>query len=191
MMSLRETMRSGPEARPSKPWPRHVVDQTGWLRAIREISKGQGDLLSLWSDGAEVHMAILDHESSEIGLVSFECRDGRFPSVAHLHPPAMRLERAIQDIYGLVGQGLARSAPLARSWTLGPAPSGARGAGLRSHRRTHTNFCRRKARRCIRFRSVPSMPASSSRAISASRPTASSSSASRNGWVTSTRELTS
>lgn len=62
MMSLRETMRSGRPAGRSKPWPRHVVDQTGWLRAVREISKGRGDLLSLWSDGGEVHMAILDHE---------------------------------------------------------------------------------------------------------------------------------
>ena len=112
MMSLRETMRSGREARHSKPWPRRVIDQTGWLRAIREISKGQGDLLSLWSDGAEVHMAILDHESSEIGLVSIECPDGRFPSVSHLHPPAMRLERALQDIYGLAAKGL----PDVRPW---------------------------------------------------------------------------
>ncbi len=112
MMSLRDTMRSGRKAGHSKPWPRHVLDQTGWLRAIREISKGQGDLLSLWSDGAEIHMAILDHESSEIGLVSIECPDGRFPSVSHLHPPAMRLERALQDIYGLAAKGL----PDVRPW---------------------------------------------------------------------------
>ena len=111
MMSLRETMRSGRPAGRSKPWPRHVVDQTGWLRAVREISKGRGDLLSLWSDGGEVHMAILDHESSEIGLVSFESADGSFPSVAHLHPPAMRLERTIQDIYGIAARGLPDTRP--------------------------------------------------------------------------------
>jgi Ni,Fe-hydrogenase III large subunit len=112
MMSLRETMRSGREAGPSKPWPRHVVDQTGWLRAVREISNGKGDLLSLWSDGAEVHMAILENESSHLGLISIECSDGSFPSVAHLHPPAMRLERTIQDIYGITAKGL----PDPRPW---------------------------------------------------------------------------
>jgi Ni,Fe-hydrogenase III large subunit len=111
MLSLRETMRSGREAGHSRPWPRHVVDQTGWLRAIREISKGQGDLLSLWSDGADVHMAILDHESSEIGIVSIDCPEARYPSVAHLHPPAMRLERAIQDIYGISAKGLSDVRP--------------------------------------------------------------------------------
>lgn len=112
MLSLRETMQSGREAGHSKPWPRHVIDQTGWLRAIREISKGQGDLLSFWSDGADVHMAILDHESSQIGLISHECPDGVFPSVSRLHPPAMRLERAIQDIYGIAAKGL----PDGRPW---------------------------------------------------------------------------
>jgi len=112
MMSLRETMRSGREAGHSKPWPRRLVDQTGWLRAIREISKGQGDLLSLWSDGSDVHMAILEHDSSEIGLVTIACPEGRFPSVAHLHPPAIRLERTIQDIYGIAAKGL----PDARPW---------------------------------------------------------------------------
>ena len=106
MISLRATMRGGRGIEQSRPWPRHVVDQTSWLRAIREISKGQGDVLSLWSDGADVHMAVLDHESSDIGIVTIECPEGRFPSVGHMHPPAVRLERAIRDIYGLQAHGL-------------------------------------------------------------------------------------
>jgi Ni,Fe-hydrogenase III large subunit len=112
MMSLRETMQSGTAVRHSQPWPRHVVEPAAWLRSIREISKGEGDLLSLWSDGAEVHMAILERQSSQIGLISVECPEGLYPSVAHLHPPAMRLERAIQDIYGLTAKGL----PDPRRW---------------------------------------------------------------------------
>ncbi|QGM46529.1 NADH-quinone oxidoreductase subunit C [Methylocystis heyeri] len=112
MMSLRETMLRGREARACRPWPRHVVDHSVWLRAARELGKGRGDMLGLWSDGAEVHMAILDHETSQIGLLSIDCPEGRFPSVAHLHPPAMRLERAIGDIYGLAAQGL----PDRRRW---------------------------------------------------------------------------
>ncbi len=105
MISLRMTMRGGREIEHSRPWPRHVVDHTSWLRVIREISKGQGDMLGLWSDGADVHMAIFDHESSDIGIVTVECPDGRFSSVGHMHPPAIRLERAIRDIYGLRADG--------------------------------------------------------------------------------------
>ena len=105
-------MRSGSRIAQSKPWPRYVIDQTAWLRAIREISKGKGDMLSLWSDGVGVHMAILERESSEIGLVTLECPDGHFPSAAHLHPPAIRFERALQDIQGIRAKGL----PDARRW---------------------------------------------------------------------------
>jgi Ni,Fe-hydrogenase III large subunit len=112
MMSLRETLQSGREVQGSRPWPRHILDQTGWLRAIREISKGQGDMLSLWCDGSDVHMAVLDHESSQIGLITIGAPDGRFPSVARLHLPAIRLERAIQDIYGITAKG----SPDARPW---------------------------------------------------------------------------
>ena len=59
MISLRETMRGGREIEQSRPWPRHVIDHASWLRAIREISKGQGDMLGLWSDGADVHMLLI------------------------------------------------------------------------------------------------------------------------------------
>src|SRR5260370_27568787 len=44
-------------------------------------------------------MALL--EEGEIVVVTIECRDGKFPSVGQLHPPAIRLERTIQDLYGL------------------------------------------------------------------------------------------
>ncbi len=111
-MSLRTTMFGGRPTESSRPWPRQVVDQTGWLRVIREISKGHGDMLGLWSDGADVHMAVLDHESSDIAIVTVECSQGRYLSVGHMHPPALRLERAIRDIYGLQAEGLAD----ARSW---------------------------------------------------------------------------
>ncbi len=105
-------MRGGRPVEHSGPWPRHVIDQTRWLRVIREISKGNGDMLGLWSDGLDVHMVLLDHESSEIGIVSIECPNGRFPSVGHMHPPALRLERMISDIYGLHADG----SPDVRSW---------------------------------------------------------------------------
>jgi Ni,Fe-hydrogenase III large subunit len=112
MISLRMTMRGGRRVEQCRPWPRHVVDQTSWLRVIREISKGHGDMLGLWSDGADLHMAILDHESSDFGIVTLECPNGRFPSVGHMHPPALRLERAIRDIYGLQADG----SPDLRNW---------------------------------------------------------------------------
>jgi Ni,Fe-hydrogenase III large subunit len=55
-------------------------------------------------------MALL--EGSEIVVVTIECPDGKFASVGQVHPPAIRLERAIQDLYGLEPLGL----PDRRPW---------------------------------------------------------------------------
>lgn len=105
MPSLREAMTRGRPVAEARPWPRHIVDHTNWLRLIREVSKGQGDLLSLWGDASNAHMAIRDHATTQIAVVTIECPQGRFPSVAHMHPPALRLERAIHDLYGLKPEG--------------------------------------------------------------------------------------
>ena len=48
----------------------------------------------------------------EILVVSLACPDRRFPSVGALHPPAIRLERAIRDLYGFEPVG----APDPRPW---------------------------------------------------------------------------
>jgi Ni,Fe-hydrogenase III large subunit len=112
MRVLQDGMTKGQPVAQARGWPRYVVDQAHWLWVIREISKGQGDMLSLWSDGSDVHMAILDHVSSQIGIVTIECPERRFPSVARLHPPASRFERAICDLYGLEAEGT----PDARRW---------------------------------------------------------------------------
>ena len=112
---------------------------------------------------------------SGIGVLSLDCPDGRFPSIGRLHPPAIRLERAIRDLFGIERRRVhADHAPVARPsrWT---------------RRSRCYASCRSRARACIRFRSVPSMPASSSPAISASPPTARPSCGSRSGWAMSTR----
>jgi Ni,Fe-hydrogenase III large subunit len=47
-------------------------------------------------------MAILEDASQKFAILSLPCSDGRFPSIGCLHPPAIRLERAIMDLVGLV-----------------------------------------------------------------------------------------
>ena len=82
-----------------RPWPRFTIDVDGWLAAAKHLATGEGTLLGLWTDGAAVHMAMLEENS--VTVFSIACPDGRFPSVGALHAPAIRLERAIQDLYGL------------------------------------------------------------------------------------------
>ncbi len=57
-------------------------------------------------------MAIIAETTGEIVVISLACPARKFPSVGALHPPAIRLERAIHSLYGLTPVG----APDARPW---------------------------------------------------------------------------
>jgi Ni,Fe-hydrogenase III large subunit len=109
---LNESMSKGEPVTHARGWPRHVVDPAAWLERVGHIADGRADMLGLWSDGEAVHMAILERSDKRIGIVTLECPDRRFPSVGRLHPPALRLERAIRDIYGIEAQ----DSPDVRRW---------------------------------------------------------------------------
>ncbi len=95
-----------------RPWPRVIVNADGWRRAGEELKAGNWTLLGLWGDTGAVHMAVLDEGAGDVAVLTIECRDGTFPSVGAMHSPAIRLERAIHDLYGLVPVG----APDPRPW---------------------------------------------------------------------------
>lgn len=94
-----------------RPWPRAVVGPAGWQGAIDELVAGRVTLLGLWGEPESVHMALIG-AASEIAVISYECNDGTFPSVATAHAPALRLERTIHDLFGLDAIG----ADDIRSW---------------------------------------------------------------------------
>src|SRR5262245_13121483 len=87
-----------------KPWPRVVVDEDVWRQAILGLAAGEATLLGLWSDRADVHLAMVQ-EPGDVLVISLAAREGRFPSVAYTDAPALRLERAIRDLYGLEPEG--------------------------------------------------------------------------------------
>jgi hypothetical protein len=88
-----------------RPWPRVIVGADEWRHASEALKTGTWTLMSLWGDTRAVHMAVLDETIADIAVLTFECRDETFPSVGALHPPAIRLERAIHDLYGLTPVG--------------------------------------------------------------------------------------
>src|SRR5437870_3136511 len=94
-----------------RPWPRLVVDEDGWRFAASRLSAGSWRLLGLWGDIGGVHMAVLDEGARGIAVVTIPCPDGRFPSVGAVHPPAIRLERAVRDLYGLEPVGCPDTRP--------------------------------------------------------------------------------
>jgi Ni,Fe-hydrogenase III large subunit len=59
-------------------------------------------------------MAVMQNASNECSVLSVACEGNRYPSVGRLHPPALRLERAAHDLYGLEPEGLADARPWLR-----------------------------------------------------------------------------
>jgi Ni,Fe-hydrogenase III large subunit len=94
------------QAGAQRPWPRAIVDDAAWTGIARDLAAGRWTLVSLWAEQPAVHMALFDEKTGDIGVVTCECRLERFPSVGAIHPPAIRLERAIRDLYGLEPSGL-------------------------------------------------------------------------------------
>jgi Ni,Fe-hydrogenase III large subunit len=94
-----------------RPWPRTVVTAEAWRTAIGLLGTPGWSLLGLWGDRAEVHMALHHEPSAEIGVVSLDCPDRAFPSVARTHPPALRLEATIRDLFGLQAEGTPEPRP--------------------------------------------------------------------------------
>jgi Ni,Fe-hydrogenase III large subunit len=94
-----------------RPWPRVVVDESGWGFVVGQLAAGQWTLLGLWGDPGAAHMAVLDAGPREAAVVTIECPQTRFPSVGARHPPAIRLERALRDLFGLEPVGLPDTRP--------------------------------------------------------------------------------
>jgi Ni,Fe-hydrogenase III large subunit len=94
-----------------RPFPRAVVDAAVWRLAARHLAAGDCTLLSVWGEPDRVHMALLEDDGS-IGVLTIDCPDGHYPSIGALHPPAIRLERALRDLYRIEPAGL----PDRRPW---------------------------------------------------------------------------
>jgi Ni,Fe-hydrogenase III large subunit/Ni,Fe-hydrogenase III component G len=111
MSSLTEALGAGLRVEAQRPWSRVIVTPKTWNFVTKELAEGHLILLGLWGDGDAVHMALLNEEPVDIGVITVECVNGRFPSVGASHPPAIRLERAIRDLYGLEPDGLPDQRP--------------------------------------------------------------------------------
>ena len=109
--SLGELMREGRLAPHHRPWPRAVLTPQAWHAAIGLLGAPGVALLGLWGDRDEVHMALCHEESGKIVVVSLDCPDRRFPSIARSHPPALHLEAAIRDLFGLQADGTPEPRP--------------------------------------------------------------------------------
>ena len=111
MPSLTDLIRQCHKAPQHRPWPRAVVDASLWSLVANELAQGRCGLLALWGEPSAVHMAIIDQAAAEVAVLSLDCPDHVYPSVGLRHPPALRLERTINDLFGLSALGLPDTRP--------------------------------------------------------------------------------
>jgi Ni,Fe-hydrogenase III large subunit len=93
-------------------WPQFVVVSDSWREIGEALREGKLDLLGLWGDAGAVHCALYEPASRQIMSAAIEVREGKAPSLAQFHAPAMRLERAANDLFGIEFVGL----PDPRPW---------------------------------------------------------------------------
>jgi Ni,Fe-hydrogenase III large subunit len=84
-------------------WATLKVETDDWRRAIETVASGRRTLVGLWGEPGAVRMAT--QGGGETGILELACPAGVFPSVGARHAPAIRLERALRDLTGLVGEG--------------------------------------------------------------------------------------
>jgi Ni,Fe-hydrogenase III large subunit len=111
MSTLTDLMSKGGPVNNHRPWPRAGVHPALWHTLANLLGEGRLTLLGLWADPQTVHAAVGDEAAGDVGVISFDCTDGRFPSIGARHAPALRLERAIHDLFGLEPQGTPDSRP--------------------------------------------------------------------------------
>ncbi len=115
MTRLANIAAQGKQVDGHRPWPRFVVTADAWRSAADELANGDATLFGLWADAdaeVSVHMAVGEGSNGAMMVLSLACPDATFPSIGAVHPPAIRLERAIGSLYGLEAVG----SPDTRPW---------------------------------------------------------------------------
>jgi Ni,Fe-hydrogenase III large subunit len=92
-------------------WPRREVDKTAWVECAEALGRGEGELFALFAEVDRVHMALRGAGDDATRIITVKVEEGRYPSIGAHHAPAIRLERAIRDLFGLEPQGLPDTRP--------------------------------------------------------------------------------
>jgi Ni,Fe-hydrogenase III large subunit len=104
-VTLLDFLSIGREVAGHKPWPRFQLDPPGWRAFEDRLAAADWVLLAEWAEPNEVHAAFRDDQTGDVAVVSHPCLNHRFVGLGKRRPGAIRIERAIADLYGLAAQG--------------------------------------------------------------------------------------
>ena len=89
---------------------RFTVSPDVWEELAKMLGMGI-DLMGLWADHAQVHMALHDAATHDFALASVDLDGNSYPSASAHHPPALLPERIIRDLFGIEPSGLPDDRP--------------------------------------------------------------------------------
>ena len=104
-VTLMEFLSAGQPVAEHRPFPRFRLDSSSWHGMIEQMPSAEWTVMALWGEPDEVHVALRDEENGQIAVASHPCPEHRFYSMAKVRPCAIRLERAIHDLWGLAPMG--------------------------------------------------------------------------------------
>ncbi len=107
---------------PASFWRSEPVDGAAWEGLAARLGKGETALLGLWAESHCVYLAYLRSDGGGISVARLAAEDHSFPSVARHHLPALRLERAIHDLFSLRAEGTPDDRPWLDHGTWPSAP---------------------------------------------------------------------
>src|SRR4051812_27111805 len=112
MTDLIEFLHDCPVVSRHRPWPRIELDAAKWQMLAARLATESWELLALWGEPQMVHVALRDPQPGTFAVLSRACPSGGFASLAAARPAALRMERAVRDLFGLIPEGI----PDARPW---------------------------------------------------------------------------
>ncbi|CDK99898.1 hydrogenase 4, subunit [Magnetospirillum gryphiswaldense MSR-1 v2] len=110
-VTLLEFLSMGREVANHRPWPRYQLDAKGWRQLAEQMTVSNWEILAEWGEPAEVHVLLRGEDSGAIAVASHPCPDGAFFALGQVRPAAIRLERAIRDLWGVIPEGLEDQRP--------------------------------------------------------------------------------
>lgn len=104
-MTASALIRAG-AAQGARPYERHLLGAEVWAR-LPEALRAEPSLalLALWAEPGMVHAAFLDEPAGGVLLASAPAESGRYAALSPARPGAIRFERMIRDLWGLVAEG--------------------------------------------------------------------------------------
>jgi Ni,Fe-hydrogenase III large subunit len=104
-MSAVSLIRAG-AAQGARPFERHLLGPGAWSRLPEALAADPSvALLALWAEPGMVHAAFLDEAAGVPLLASVPAEGGRYAALSPARPGAIRFERMIRDLWGLVAEG--------------------------------------------------------------------------------------